>query len=497
MINIQSAMLVALGFLVAILLVLLLAPAYWHRAVRLTTQRLKQAMPLTEAEIKADKDRLRAEYAIRVHRLEAQVERSAYDTARQQIELNRRDAAISTLEGEIARISTALDEQANARRVLEHTITDRFPRLEHRQEQTSKLLAQREQELTVATETFQRQARALEEAAQLGAQQRDEVMRLSNALASVTTRRREGAPDAKLDIDSALRTELETLRSTLQQQLAATTGNGAAALPAAAGAVGLAADQAAADLPQSLALARGETEAAGKAKADSDAGLANARQTLENQAIEIAGLKAAVAAYEVGNKDERSISLRDNKLTMKVRLGTLQAENEKQSAAIQRLRTELAAANEKLAKQAAHYVAEMRRIGSGQHTSGATRSGSDARRATAGEGQAETQSAEAKTATPLRAIAGGPGEGLGVVAGSAGATHAASRMRGFLKAIGGSGATKDGTDATSAGPPGPQATGAANPAHATKPDPAGARDGADKPPVRNRLIERIAAVTKT
>ena len=41
MISIQSAMLVALGFLSACLLTLLLAPAFWARAVRLTTPPLQ------------------------------------------------------------------------------------------------------------------------------------------------------------------------------------------------------------------------------------------------------------------------------------------------------------------------------------------------------------------------------------------------------------------------------------------------------------------------
>jgi hypothetical protein len=62
-------MLVALGFLAASLLALLLASAFWSRAVRLTTKRLKEALPASEPEIKADIDRLRAAYAIRVHKL--------------------------------------------------------------------------------------------------------------------------------------------------------------------------------------------------------------------------------------------------------------------------------------------------------------------------------------------------------------------------------------------------------------------------------------------
>ena len=87
-------MLVALGFLAATLLALIIAPAFWSRAVRLTTQRIKDTLPISEQEIRADKDRLRAEYAIRVHKLEMRVEQASLQKARQLIEINRRDGTV-------------------------------------------------------------------------------------------------------------------------------------------------------------------------------------------------------------------------------------------------------------------------------------------------------------------------------------------------------------------------------------------------------------------
>src|SRR5262245_42937555 len=126
-ITIQSVMLVSLGFLFASLLALMLAPAYRARAVRLTTDRLKQIMPLSEEEIRADKDRVRAQYALRVHDLEKQLERAKLSGARQQVELNRRDATISGLEDEIAELKSDHEQHLNARRVLEQTIVERVP----------------------------------------------------------------------------------------------------------------------------------------------------------------------------------------------------------------------------------------------------------------------------------------------------------------------------------------------------------------------------------
>ena len=54
----------ALGFLLGCLLGLVLAPPLWNRAVRLTTRKLEATMPMSLAEIQADKDQLRAEFAL-------------------------------------------------------------------------------------------------------------------------------------------------------------------------------------------------------------------------------------------------------------------------------------------------------------------------------------------------------------------------------------------------------------------------------------------------
>ena len=140
-------MLVALGFLAACLLTLWIAPAFWTRAVRLTTQRIKETMPLTDIEIRADKDRIRAEYAIKVHRLENNMEQVRLSAARQQIEINRRDARINDLETQFDRLKANNEETQNARRVLEQTVADRLPRVELRLNEAKKLLFTRDREI--------------------------------------------------------------------------------------------------------------------------------------------------------------------------------------------------------------------------------------------------------------------------------------------------------------------------------------------------------------
>ena len=150
-------MLAGLGFLAAALLTVFLSPLYRRRVSRLTTEALKRSMPLTEAEIRADKDRLRAEFAIRIHKLETKLDEDTEMAARQMVDLNRRDAAISALEDEVSHQRTALEEHENARRVLEQTIMDRLPKVEHRLAEARKLLFQRDREI-VDLEPVEREA---------------------------------------------------------------------------------------------------------------------------------------------------------------------------------------------------------------------------------------------------------------------------------------------------------------------------------------------------
>ena len=91
----------ALGFLVSGLLALLFLPAFWRRALRLSTRRLEMQLPLSMTEIVAERDQLRAEFAIEQRRVEKQVEDLSDARARDLAELGRRATHIATLEAEL------------------------------------------------------------------------------------------------------------------------------------------------------------------------------------------------------------------------------------------------------------------------------------------------------------------------------------------------------------------------------------------------------------
>jgi chromosome segregation ATPase len=71
---IETAMIFALGFLVASLLGLLVLPAVNARAARLARRRAEARLPLSPGEIAAERDFLRAQFAVRERRLERAVE---------------------------------------------------------------------------------------------------------------------------------------------------------------------------------------------------------------------------------------------------------------------------------------------------------------------------------------------------------------------------------------------------------------------------------------
>jgi chromosome segregation ATPase len=98
---IEAMMYVGLGFLAASLLALLTMPLIHARAVRLTIRRLEAATPLSMAEIQADKDQLRAEFAMSTRRLEISVEQLKSKTTSQLAELGKKTDAINRLKREL------------------------------------------------------------------------------------------------------------------------------------------------------------------------------------------------------------------------------------------------------------------------------------------------------------------------------------------------------------------------------------------------------------
>ncbi len=98
---IEPIMYFGIGFLVAALVGLVVIPLVHGRAVRLTMRRLEAATPLSMAEIQADKDQLRAEFAMSTRRLEMSVDQLKNRTTSQLAELGKKGDAINRLKIEL------------------------------------------------------------------------------------------------------------------------------------------------------------------------------------------------------------------------------------------------------------------------------------------------------------------------------------------------------------------------------------------------------------
>lgn len=98
---IEPIMYFGIGFLVAALVGLVIVPLVHSRAVRLTMRRLEAATPLSMAEIQADKDQLRAEFAMSTRRLEMSVEQLKTRSTGQLAELGKKGDAINRLKIEL------------------------------------------------------------------------------------------------------------------------------------------------------------------------------------------------------------------------------------------------------------------------------------------------------------------------------------------------------------------------------------------------------------
>ena len=214
---IDIGMYVALGFLLASLLALMVAPAFWRRAVRLTNRRIEMTMPMSASDIQADKDQLRAEFAIELRRVEVALEKARDKAARELVEANKRRVEISEIKTELEGTRGRLQEKDNANRVLEQTIRRRLPELEGRLKAAKEAMAELEAANNELRNTAGSQAEALKLARTTLNTQRGDIDQLRGALeGEAASSRRSSKSDATLAKENRrLSAELSKLKQEL------------------------------------------------------------------------------------------------------------------------------------------------------------------------------------------------------------------------------------------------------------------------------------------
>lgn len=148
---IQSILLFALGFLSAGVLALMIAPTIWRRAVNLTRKRVESSIPLTLSEIQAEKDALRAEFAMSIRRVEKKLKAASEKAAVKAADLGRAQEEARLMQKE-------RDENAQLAASLEKRLAAREVELE----QTSAQLANIEERLKQARQQIDEQAEEID-----------------------------------------------------------------------------------------------------------------------------------------------------------------------------------------------------------------------------------------------------------------------------------------------------------------------------------------------
>ena len=105
---IESIMYIGIGFLIAGLFVIGVIPLVHARAERLTTRRMEALNPLSMAEIQADKDLQRADFAMSTRRLEMNVEQLKVKNTNHMTEIVKKSEAIGRLKLELGEKITVL-----------------------------------------------------------------------------------------------------------------------------------------------------------------------------------------------------------------------------------------------------------------------------------------------------------------------------------------------------------------------------------------------------
>ncbi len=142
---IEQAMYVALGFLLAGLVVLLFLPALWARASRLSMRRLQMLAPFTREEAIAQRDLLRADHAFRERRIAQELDEAKATKAKDLLEIGRKTVQLHEQEEKHKRA------EAHSRE-LERQLDEARGQLAER----SELLALTESALHAATARYER-----------------------------------------------------------------------------------------------------------------------------------------------------------------------------------------------------------------------------------------------------------------------------------------------------------------------------------------------------
>lgn len=179
---VQSVLLFSLGFLSAAFLALMVAPAIWARAVALTKKRIEASVPLTVNEIQADKDQLRAEFAMATRRLEINVGQFKEKISHQMAEISKNRE-------ELLLLTTERDEKHSAIAALERQASELAAETAKKQAEFDKLQAAQNEARTLLEKRnleLERLALRLQDTAEVADSQKIELVARDTEIGSLS-----------------------------------------------------------------------------------------------------------------------------------------------------------------------------------------------------------------------------------------------------------------------------------------------------------------------
>ena len=138
---VETVMIFALGFLAATLIALLIIPAINERAERLARRRAEALFPMSISELTAEKDHLRAEFAVKQRRIERKAEeawavkhQSMEELGRRAMRIEHLDEILAERNATVSRLEAELDDLRRALATSETSFAETSVALDDRRE---------------------------------------------------------------------------------------------------------------------------------------------------------------------------------------------------------------------------------------------------------------------------------------------------------------------------------------------------------------------------
>jgi len=311
---IEPIMFFGIGFLAAALIGLIIIPLVHARAVRLTMRRLEAATPLSLAEIQADKDQLRAEFAMSTRRLEMSVEQLKAKGTSQLAELGKKGDAVNRLKMELGEKSAAIF----ALEAREKALRDQLRATEEEVAVKSNAMHEAERTLSDNNADLTKMSAALGEQSTLAESQKVEIAALKTQVESLKDRLTATASELKIveDRRDAERVELKSATQELSDERAKLENFG----------------RHVAELEQQLAARAKEAEILGRRAQDLESRLGEESRLLNQSEFELKHLRQEMEVARKVEADLRTaiieIEGRSNSTTQKFKTENVQLQAE-------------------------------------------------------------------------------------------------------------------------------------------------------------------------